>query len=245
MVDDHHVGGRGALPHPRHEAVVESRALGAEAGLRRRRDLVPEGKIFGQILELGAIAGLGPADHSRMIGRKTSCAAGTLTAPSVSVTELVQAEVVRAPLHVGRGERDAERLAQRRNVLEEDLFLEVLGAGRDEDALAAQDRRNEIRERLAGAGAGLREEDPAFLEYRRDGRRHLDLTGASLEVGHGRGPARRRGRARKIRLGDGRPTRKLVRIERELPDRTRPRREPSPRAWSSSGSAGRGQTARR
>ena len=85
--------------------------------------------------------------------------------------EAVQAEVVAAALHVGRGERDAERFAEDRQILEEDLFLQVLGAGRDEHALAAEDRRHEIGERLAGPGAGLGEQHAAAGEHRRDGAR--------------------------------------------------------------------------
>ena len=70
----------------------------------------------------------------------------------------VQAQIVGAALHVGRGERHAERVAQRRDVLEVDLLLEVLGAGGDQHALAAEDRGDEIGERLAGAGAGFGEQ---------------------------------------------------------------------------------------
>ena len=95
-------------------------------------DLAPERQVLGQILELGAIAGLGAADHSRMIGRKTSCAHRAVRRAVVAeLIEAMQAQVVRAPLHAGGGERHAERVAQRRNVLEEDLFLQVLGAGGD------------------------------------------------------------------------------------------------------------------
>ena len=95
--------------------------------------------------------------------------------------EAVQAEVVAAPLHAGGGERDAERLAQHRQVLEEDLFLEILGAGRDEHALAAEDRRHEVGERLAGAGARFGEQHAARREDRGDGFRHLHLARARLE----------------------------------------------------------------
>jgi hypothetical protein len=37
----------------------------------------------------------------------------------------VKAQVIRAPLHVGRREGDAERVAERWNVLEENLLLRV------------------------------------------------------------------------------------------------------------------------
>ena len=98
--------------------------------------------------------------------------------------ELVQAEIVRAPLHVGGGERNPQRLAQRGNVLEVDLLLEVFRARRDQHALAIQNRGDEIGERLSGPRTRFGEEDAAVLEHTRDGRRHLDLAGARLEVGH-------------------------------------------------------------
>ena len=129
MVDDDDVGRGGALAHPRDEAVVVARALGAEAGVGGRRDVVPEREVLRQILQLGAIAGLGARrpladDRQEDVVDRRAGAVGELI-------ELVEAQVVRAPLHVGRGERDAERVAQRGNVLEVDLLLQVLGAGGD------------------------------------------------------------------------------------------------------------------
>ena len=183
MVDDHDVGRRGALAHPRDEAVVVARALGAEAGVRRGRDLVPERQILGQILELRAIAGIGPRrpladDRQEDVVDRRPDAVGQLI-------ELVHAQVVRAALHVRRGERDPERVAQRGNVLEVDLLLQVLRAGRNQHALAAENCGHEVGERLAGAGAGLREQNAAVFEHAGDRRGHVDLAGARLEVGHG------------------------------------------------------------
>src|SRR5262249_36503728 len=89
-------------------------------------------------------------------------------------------------------ERQAERFTQRGNVLEENLLLQILRARRDEHALAVQNGRNEIRERLAGARAGFREQHAALLEGVRDGSGHLDLAGARLE---------RRQRARERTVG--------------------------------------------
>ena len=101
--------------------------------------------------------------------------------PVFQRVEAMQAEVVAASFHVGRGEGHAERLFQDRQVLEIDLFLQVLGAGRDEDALARQDRRHEVGQRLAGARAGLGEEDAAIVEHVGDGGRHLELRRPRLE----------------------------------------------------------------
>ena len=95
--------------------------------------------------------------------------------------EAMEAQVVAAPLHAGRGERHAERVPQHRQVLEKDLLLKVLGAGGDEDALAAEDRRHQIGEGLAGAGARFREQHAPVSQDCGDGLGHLHLTGASLE----------------------------------------------------------------
>ena len=103
--------------------------------------------------------------------------------------ESMQAEVVATPFHVGRGERNAERLAEDRQVLEEDLLLEVFRAGRDEHALAAEDRGHEVGERLSGAGPGFGEQDAAAAERVRHGVGHLELAGTRFEP-------RQRGRQR-------------------------------------------------
>ena len=105
----------------------------------------------------------------------------------------MQAQVVGAALHVGRREGNAERFAQRGNVLEEDLFLKILRPGRNQHALAAENRRHQVGERLARAGAGFGEQDAAVLERARDGHRHRLLTAAGLEGGNvaGEGPAGR------------------------------------------------------
>jgi hypothetical protein len=65
----------------------------------------------------------------------------------VQLIEAIEAQVVRAALHARRSERDAERLAQSRNVLEENLFPEDLGPV-EISTLAAQDGWNEIRKCL-------------------------------------------------------------------------------------------------
>ena len=74
VVDDDDVGLGGALAHARDEAVVVARALGAEAVFGGRRDVVPERQVLRQILELGAVAGLGlaaplvdDADEQRLV----------------------------------------------------------------------------------------------------------------------------------------------------------------------------------
>ena len=96
--------------------------------------------------------------------------------------DAMQADVVRAPLHVGGGERYVERRAERGDVLEVDLFLEVLGASGDEYPLAAEDGRYEIGERLPGARARLGQQDTAVLEHVRHAGGHLGLARARFVV---------------------------------------------------------------
>ena len=182
MIDDNHVGRRRALAHARHEAVVVPRTLGAEARFGGRRDFAPERKILRQIVELRPVTGLGsprPFADDRQKDVSTDWG-GSL----VELIEAMQAQIVRAPLHVGRREGDAERVAQCGDVLEENLLLQGFRARRDEHALTAQKRGDEIGQRLPGAGSRLREEDAAPFEHSRDGGRHFDLPRTRLEIRH-------------------------------------------------------------
>ncbi len=94
----------------------------------------------------------------------------------------MKAQIVAAAFHAGCCERDAERVTQHRQIFEEDLFLQVLRAGRHQHAFAAEDGRNEVGERLAGSGAGLGEQHTSTREDRRHRFGHLQLAGARLEA---------------------------------------------------------------
>ena len=211
---------------------LKLRAVGADAVLGRRGDLLPERQVLRQVLDLRAVAGLGlaaplvdDADVQRLVldrGRNRCRPGGSRSRrPVTERVESMQAEIVAAPFHVGRGERDAERLAQDRQVLEEDLLLEVLRAGRDEHALAAEDRGHEVGERLAGAGAGFGEQDAAVGEDVGDGRRHLELAGARLEAGSASasGPpgAKAASTAAREAAAVSPPSGSPFRVQRELP----------------------------
>ena len=90
-----------------------------DAVLGRRRDVVPERQVFGQILDFGAIAGLGVpgprVDCLDVVGvarGSRELEAGSRGNRIAQGLEAVQAQIVPAALHVGGGERHAERLAQ-------------------------------------------------------------------------------------------------------------------------------------
>ncbi len=99
--------------------------------------------------------------------------------------ELVLAEIVRAALHVADAQRPQQRL-QERNVLEVELFLQVFRAGGDDDALLLLPRRAQCRqqvgERLAGAGACLHDQVALLLKRLLHGPRHLILAAPELEL---------------------------------------------------------------
>lgn len=94
----------------------------------------------------------------------------------------MQTEVVAPALHARRREGHAEGARQHRQVLLENLLLEVLRARRDDGALAGEDGGNQIGQRLARARAGLGEQVTAVLERGGDGVGHRLLAGTGLEA---------------------------------------------------------------
>ena len=150
---------------------------------RRASSLVHAVAAFGQRLDFRAVAELGgllPLADDLEIGdffeareHRGSCR---------HVVDLLPAGVVVAALHVADLQRPREVLLEKRNVFEEELLLQILGAGGDHDALARQERRNQIGERLAGAGAGLDNQVPFIAKGRLHRLGHVHLAGAVFVV---------------------------------------------------------------
>src|ERR1035441_2275460 len=87
---------------------------------------------------------------------------------SGEVVKLLAAQIIVTALHVtdvqlalAAGEK---RLLQKRDILVEELLLQVLRTGGDDDSFARADHRKEISQRLAGARAGLDDQMPLFFE---------------------------------------------------------------------------------
>ena len=74
-------------------------------------------------------------------------------------------------------------LLQERNVLEEELLLQVLGARGDHDALAGEQRGNQVGQRFAGARAGLDDQVALVGQRRFDGLGHFHLSRTELVIG--------------------------------------------------------------
>ena len=156
--------------------------LRTDAAVGARIELGPEMAVLGQLRQLRAIAGLGgllpvaddaevvdlfqPIQH-RLVGE---------------VVKLLAAEIIAAPLHVADAQL-AQVLLQEGDVLEEELLLQGLGAGRDDDALAGADDRQQIGQRFAGAGPGFDDQVAPLLQRLLDRFGHLQLSAAKFVRG--------------------------------------------------------------
>ncbi len=103
------------------------------------------------------------------------------------VVELLATEIVVTSLHVADVQLASavrkQSALQERNVFVEELFLQVLGAGRNDDALARANDRQQIGKRFAGAGAGLDDQVALLFDGRFDGLCHLQLSAAEFVRG--------------------------------------------------------------
>src|SRR6185503_12361945 len=101
--------------------------------------------------------------------------------------QAVQAHVVGAALQQRRHRARRERLSHRGQIAVEELVLQRLGAGGDDDLAARKQRRDEIGEGFPGTGAGFDREHAAGPDGFEDRLRHLDLLLARVVVLHLRG----------------------------------------------------------
>ena len=171
----------GALAGVLGEARRDERAAAARAAVGPDRELGPE-RLGRLERELGPVAGLGrvePALH-RLPG---ALVAAVGEQDRLEALQLPAAEVVRAPLQHLDAHVAPERGRCDRDVLREQLLLERLRRGGDDDAAPRLERRHEVREALADAGAGLGDEVLAGRERVLDAGGERSLLGPRLEVG--------------------------------------------------------------
>ncbi len=89
------------------------------------------------------------------------------------------AKIVGAALHIADAQVAEERF-EKGDITKIELILEGLGACGDDDALAGTQGGKQIREGLAGAGAGLDNKVPPLGECAFYGLGHFELAGAVL-----------------------------------------------------------------
>ena len=184
VVHDHHVGLAGSLARLHHEAVLVVAAGGAQAVLARRGGLRPGAGALGHVLALAAVAAHGARGEALDALQVHDLLARAEHALLRVLLQVVQADVVGAPLEQRHVHRRAERLAHARQVAVEELVLQRLGAGGDDHAAAREQRRDEVGEGLAGSGARLRHQHAVRLDRLQHGARELDLLPALSESRH-------------------------------------------------------------
>jgi hypothetical protein len=147
-------------------------------------EFVPERGGFRQLVNFGAVAGLGvflPRGDGVELGDLLEAIEQRSGAQGV---ELVATEVVASALHVADLQR-AEDAFEEWDILEEELFLQIFRAGGDDDALLAlageAEGRQEVGEGFAGASAGFDDEVALVGEGGLYGAGHLELAGTVLK----------------------------------------------------------------
>jgi hypothetical protein len=184
VIDDDHVGFERVLARLHHEALVEVMAVTAEAVLARRGHMRPYRRGLGDAGAIGFVACRRRAREAldqREVARVVAAREARVRRRALKV---MVTHVIRAAFEQRDADRQLERVPHGGNVAVEKLVLQGLGPGRDDDLAARAQRRHEIRESLAGAGAGLRDEDRMAVDRRGDGTGHFRLAWAGAKAGH-------------------------------------------------------------
>ena len=177
-------------PHRGDEAAFPVGTGLPQAGLAAGVELGPERGVFGQRIDLRAVAGCGG-----LLPLRNGVELRDLFEPGeqrgiAQRVELVLAQVVGAALHVADLERPEDAFEEG-DILEEELLLEVLGArGNDHPLLPVQGQAQggqEIGQRLAGPGTRFDDEVALVGEGLLDGLGHLVLPFAMLVGERGAG----------------------------------------------------------
>ena len=138
--------------------------------------------IVGQVLELrevAAVAGLPPRVERAERGERR----GVARAVAQRRVEAVPAKIVAAAFEHRDLHRPADDGAEQRQIAVEQLILQRVRAGRDDRAAPEQQHRQQVREGLADARAGLDDGVAPRLERLDDELGHLLLRGAVREAG--------------------------------------------------------------
>ncbi len=192
MIGDHEL--RLPRPHPGglREAGRDEGTAAAGAAVGADRELGPE-RLRRLEGELGSVAGLGLVEPG-LEGVPARLVAGIAQQHRPEARELLAAHVVLPALQHGDRDLPAERQRRSRDVLGQQLALERLGRRGDNHPPAGLERRQQIRQALAGARPGLCDEMLPRGKRGFDGGGERGLLGPGLEAGKGRGERSARGK---------------------------------------------------
>ena len=191
VVHDDDVRFQGLAPRQHHVTAGDFRTAHAKAALAGGGDLRPHRMGVRQAAhfrQITALRGARPAPDARQHGiggaraRRTRFLQRQLLAALVRAREAVAAQIIGATLEKGYARRPAERRGHERQVLGEQLVLQRARPGRDQHARAAQQRRHQVSEGFAGAGARFHHQGFACGERAGYAFRHEQLFAPHLEI---------------------------------------------------------------
>ena len=156
-----------ASPHLGDKAMLPFLASLAEAGIGAGVELVPKGARLRQFREFRAVASL-----RRFLPRGDGAVLLDLFQPAEhrlvgEIKKLFAAEIVVAPFHVADAQLaipfGKQCPLQRGDIFEEELLLQVLGTGGDDDSFSRAHHGQQISQRFAGARARLDDQVALFF----------------------------------------------------------------------------------
>jgi len=183
MVDDDEVRALRLAPRRHHMAAVVVGAALTEAVVARRGHLRPQRLRLGEPRHLGEVAGRGHLRpfldaREQRVGRRDAVERALRDEPR----HAVGAEVVAAALEQRDLHGIADRAGDERHILGVQLVLQGACPGRHQHPQPGEQRRHEIREGLAGAGARLDHQHRTFGEGLGHRGRHAPLGTAGREA---------------------------------------------------------------
>jgi hypothetical protein len=165
-----------------HVAPADVGATGSQAILARRGNLRPQRVRVTQVgyfAQVPAFRDAGPALHARQ--RAVARARQALLSPELAQT--IGAQIVRTPLEQRHACRNTDGARHQGQVLVEQLILQRARTGGDEHAPAGQQRRHQVGESLARAGARLDHQRRAVFDRQCHAIGHRQLRTARREAG--------------------------------------------------------------
>ena len=155
VIDHHHIRFLSLAPGLDHIAVVEFGALAAQAVVGGGRYPGPDTGILRHRIQFHAIAVAGQPRPGPDFGQIAYCFAAGEARLLFGQIQSVQTQIIRAALEQGLLRVQLQRGANLRQIAMEELILQGLGTGGDDDPAIAQQCRDQIGKGLAGAGAGF------------------------------------------------------------------------------------------
>ena len=185
VVDNHHVGLLGFLAGFHDEAILVILALGAHAGVARGRHQIPDHGVFRHLGQFRLVAGAGHLDEARDFAQMPHVVARRHAPVLQGAFQVIVADVVRAALQQGHGDRCLQRGAHGGDIAQEQLVLQVLRAGRHDGLAAPHQGRHQVGESFTRARARLGDQGGLAVDGVGDGLGHFRLRTARLVAAHG------------------------------------------------------------